>query len=278
MSSLRHPTVDAALATAATLLEMEVVLVTVVSDTACRFERVHGAGWPGVEEGRVTEREDWFCHRMLSGAPPATSDAASDPAYADVPAREELGVRSYVGVPIHRADGTVAATLCGMDRRRVVVDGARLGVLRGLAAIVALYLPNGEAPHVVIRRTPGGWAVGETGEHEPHLATAMVLADLLHADLTPGGRPPRGGDQMDETARLRLAVEQLQHALAARVTVEQAIGVVAERFAVPPREAFDRLRRVARRHGVRVHDLSRDVVASVTAPVTALPAELRGTP
>jgi hypothetical protein len=46
-----------------------------------------------------------------------------------------------------------------------------------------------------------------------------------------------------------MSVKQLEHALAARVVVEQAIGVLTERQHSSPRQAFERLRKVARSRG-----------------------------
>jgi hypothetical protein len=269
--SLRHPAIDAALSTAATLLGMEVVFIGGLDESTFSFDRVHGS-WPGLAEGLTSDRVDSFCHRMLDGGPSWTSDAAVDAAYADAPIRERLGITSYVGVPIRLPDGRVVGTLCGIDRSSVPVSEAAVGVLRELASIVAAHVT--ETDEVVIRRTPDGWQVRGTDELDD-LTTAMVLADLLREDLAPGGRPGRPEEPLDEVGRLRLAVTQLEHALAARVTVEQAIGVLAERLTLAPRDAFERLRKVARRSGIRVHDLSGDVVRSVTAEV-ALPEELRG--
>jgi AmiR/NasT family two-component response regulator len=92
--------------------------------------------------------------------------------------------------------------------------------------------------------------------------------------MAPAARPVRSTANLDELARLRLAVHQLEHALAARVVVEQAIGVLSERAGTSAREAFEQLRRVARSHGRKVHDLSREVVASVTDPSVTLPGGL----
>ena len=105
----------------------------------------------------------------------------------------------------------------------------------------------------------------------------MVLADLIAAELNPGGRPPRPDTgQLTEVEQLRLSVSQLEHALAARVLVEQAIGVLAERQHSTPRAAFDRLRKASRSRGRKVHDLAREVVASVTDHGVPLPPELAG--
>ena len=274
-TSLRHPAIDAAMSTAATLLGMEVVFIGGLDGTTFSFDRVRGA-WPGLAEGMTADRTDSFCHRMLGGAPNATSDAATDPHYASTPIRATFGVTSYVGVPIFDATGNVVGTLCGVDHGSVPVDEQAVGVLRELASIVAAHLPAADATGVVIRRTPDGWLIGEDTDEPDDLTTAMVLADLLQEDLAPRTRPERPDQPLDEVGKLRLAVTQLEHALAARVTVEQAIGALAERLSLAPRDAFERLRKVARRSGIRVHELSRDVVRSTTEPGVTLPEELRG--
>jgi hypothetical protein len=93
---------------------------------------------------------------------------------------------------------------------------------------------------VVVRRGEHGWQVGD--EQTADLTSAMVLADLLAADLgtpavpvtgPPAGRPASVSEE-DEAARLAVTVAQLEHALAARVRVEQAIGVLAERHRLRP--------------------------------------------
>lgn len=268
---LHHPAVSAALATAARLLGMEVVFVGALTDDEFSFARVHGE-LPGVAEGRTLPRADSFCHRMLAGAPPATQDATRDPAYADAPARSEFGISSYVGVPVRGGDGAVFGTLCGIDRSSVPVADDVLPVLGALAGVVAAHVDADD--RAVVRRTNVGWRVGAHSEDE--LLTAMILADLLAGEADALGRPPRAGDSDSEVDRLRVAVAQLEHALTARVTVEQAIGVIAERQHLATRAAFERLRKAARSRGRKVHDLARVVVASVTDPTAPLPPELAG--
>jgi hypothetical protein len=268
-TGLAHPAVDAALATAATLLGMDVVFVGSMSEESFRFERLHG-DWPGLHEGLESDRTDSFCHRMLAGAPCSTSNAAIDSFYSDAPIRTRLSISSYVGVPIRDADGAVIGTLCGLDRGSVSVDEATIDVLRDLARVVAAHMTPA-LQTAVIRRTPEGWRVGE--ETTDDLVSAIVLSDLIAGELPRQSRPPRAEQDADELTRLRLTVEQLEHALAARVTIEQAIGVISERRQVPPREAFETLRSVARVRGARIQQLACDVVASTTS-ATELPAEL----
>jgi hypothetical protein len=159
---------------------------------------------------------------------------------------------------------------------------------------------------VVVRKAQHGWVVGD--ENVSDLTSAMVLADLFAADQTtndrarleavdengsppaPRGRhaagrpgvPPReapasvrdNGKEVDEAARLAVTVAQLEHALASRVRVEQAIGVLAERHRLRPREAFDLLRGAARSRGRRITEIAQDVVASTANPLLRLPEEL----
>jgi hypothetical protein len=157
-------------------------------------------------------------------------------------------------------------------------------------------IPDG----AVLRRTADGWAVGD--EDMPDLTCAMVLADLIAAELSEsdatGGptparstgpsaaaapRPKEAGGKArdhsdssgdDETSRLRATVGQLERALSVRVRVEQAIGILAERHRVRPRQAFEQLRSVARGRGQRVIDIAGDVIASATNPLLQLPDEL----
>ena len=156
--------------------------------------------------------------------------------------------------------------------------------------------PSGEPGNPVLgaepvaRRTATGWRVGD--EEVSDLTSAMVLADLFAADLAIGDDTRRGatgtqtpptvedtavrkrGKEADEVARLAVTVTQLEHALASRVRVEQAIGVLAERHRLRPREAFDLLRGAARSQGRRVTEIAQDVVASAANPLLRLPEEL----
>lgn len=139
--------------------------------------------------------------------------------------------------------------------------------------------PGSPLGEVVIRRTSTGWRVEGAFPTLPtdtvdELGHALVLADLLADEIVPGPRPPRSPGDLDEVTRLRATVRQLEHALASRVVVEQAIGVLSERWRVAPRDAFEQLRRVTRSHGLRIHDLAKLVIESSTDRDIGLPPEL----
>jgi len=209
----------------------------------------------------------------------------------------------------------------------------------------------------VARRTPTGWKIGD--EELPDLTSAMVLADLLAAELpseeqwqvpgaapgvpdtTPGpavtsesgpeapGRAAPGAVTQGTRARnanaprvspaqvgkqaagkrrvsqhgpgqqgsgqqgsgtpgaeipgadaqqLKETVAQLERALTVRVRVEQAIGVLAERHRLRPRQAFELLRSASRARGARVSQTAGEVVASATNPLLRIPEELARQP
>jgi hypothetical protein len=109
-------------------------------------------------------------------------------------------------------------------------------------------------------------------------ASASSDASVMSASAgAPGDGPGTPGPESAvarEASRLRATVSQLEHALTARVRVEQAIGVLAERHRILPRQAFEQLRSAARNRGRRVIDIAADVVASATNPLLQLPDEL----
>ena len=155
-----------------------------------------------------------------------------------------------------------------------------------------LHGPSG-GPAAVVVRTTRGWAVLSGDRHaapEPApsdvvrdgltLVEAMTLADLLASELGAGQEPDRasrraarataGGAAPDpagapdprdaELAALRRTVGQLEHALAARVSIERAIGVLAERHGTTPRAAFEDLRGRARSQGRPATELAAEVL------------------
>ncbi len=133
--------------------------------------------------------------------------------------------------------------------------------------------PDESSDEVVVRRSQQGWLVGD--EETADLTSAMVLADLLADDLGSPPAPPAGpASEKDPAARLAVTVAQLEHALATRVRVEQAIGVLAERHRLGPKQAFDLLRNVARSRGQKVLDVAETVVDSASNPLLPLPDEL----
>lgn len=101
---------------------------------------------------------------------------------------------------------------------------------------------------------------------------------LLHVALPPG--TPAQAELavrrlVELTAILARRCAQLQEALDSRVTIEQAKGVLSERFGLEPDQAFDVLRRSARSNRVPLRDLAERVTGSRSTP-SEVAAQLDG--
>jgi AmiR/NasT family two-component response regulator len=68
---------------------------------------------------------------------------------------------------------------------------------------------------------------------------------------------------------------QLREALSSRIVIEQAKGVLAERFRLDVDEAFELLRRAARSHRMPMHLLAAAVASGTTTPAEIEAAMLR---
>jgi type II secretory pathway component HofQ len=78
---------------------------------------------------------------------------------------------------------------------------------------------------------------------------------------------------------LRQENEQLRTALATRIVIEQAKGMLAERFEMDVDEAFERLRHQARSHRMKLHVLAAAVTArEAWAEAIFPPVEPRNVP
>lgn len=96
-----------------------------------------------VPEGLQVEWSDTLCRRALEGGPACTTDVAG--VYPDSAAARELGLSTYVTVPVRGPGGEVFGTVCGADSRRVDVSEDALAVMETLAEMVALQLANDAA-------------------------------------------------------------------------------------------------------------------------------------
>jgi hypothetical protein len=62
------------------------------------------------------------------------------------------------------------------------------------------------------------------------------------------------------TTDVDVRVAQLQHALTSRIVVEQAKGMLAERYSLTPDDAYELIRLAARSNGLKVHSVSHSVL------------------
>jgi AmiR/NasT family two-component response regulator len=59
---------------------------------------------------------------------------------------------------------------------------------------------------------------------------------------------------------------QLEHALQSRIAIEQAKGVIAERYGLDPDDAFELIRRAARTNRMKLRDLVRAIRPGEPSP------------
>lgn len=148
---------------------------------------------------------------------------------------------------------------------------------------------------VAVVRTGAGWAVvsPEGAEGVADLVEGLCLADLVTEQFGGSVDPDRSArrsargpavtqEPVEDPRDARLAalertVSQLEHALAARVSTERAIGVLAERHATSPRQAFESLRQAARSQGRAVAELAREVLETLSG-ADAAPLAASGPP
>jgi hypothetical protein len=159
-------------------------------------------------------------------------------------------------------------------------DAGDLTCAMALADLIAAELPDPAAeaagPSSATRDAAASGGPAGPGS----AAGAGTAADTGAAGRPAAADPATPADEADddgspdEARRLRATVRQLERALAVRIRVEQAIGILAERHRIRPRQAFEQLRAVARGRGQRVIDIAGDVVASATNPLLPLPEEL----
>jgi hypothetical protein len=74
------------------------------------------------------------------------------------------------------------------------------------------------------------------------------------------------GHASPDGGALHERVSQLQHALDSRIVVEQAKGMLAERYGISPVEAFELIRLAARSNQLKVNAVSNDVLESRHTP------------
>lgn len=142
-----------------------------------------------------------------------------------------------VGAPLATAD------IAELERWPVFVESMEAA---GFAAHLAVPLPSTGVRMGVLsvyHAAPRSWT-------DEELRIAQLLADLA-----------AGYVQNAETlVASRRTNEQLERALDSRVVIEQAKGIMAERYGLTPAEAFGRLRRHARDHRQPLHVVARELI------------------
>lgn len=165
---------------------------------------------------------------------------------ADVVLKEELQIQQSQGPGVDAvATGRwVAADDLATDTRWS--DYRRQVLELGCSAVAA-------APMTLDSATVGAMTIYASSCHEwqpDERRVAQTLADLATGYIV-NVRDVHGAQ---ETAK------RLQGALRSTVVIEQAKGILVERFALDPASAFEKLRRYSRDRNLKVHDVARGIV------------------
>ncbi|MFZ1996678.1 MAG: GAF and ANTAR domain-containing protein [Solirubrobacteraceae bacterium] len=103
----------------------------------------------------------------------------------------------------------------------------------------------------------------QPGEWDPSEVTALEAYGRIGESLLATALQARHRGQL---------VEQLQHALNHRVTIERAVGVTMARQNLGPVDAFNHLRYAARSNGRKVADVAAELVAQLPDASTDAPS------
>lgn len=132
--------------------------------------------------------------------------ASEDDEFASHPALLELGVESYVGVPIVRRSGEVFGTLCALDTQPGEIDPEVIGTLEILAKLISLELEERESheqtreelSEATLERDARDRLIGILGHDlRTPLAASRLAAQLIKVT-----------DEPEEIARLAGEIEQ----------------------------------------------------------------------
>ena len=137
--------IDAALNVMRDLLGVSTALVTRSDGDEWVATHVADAEF-GYEPGATLSLPETLCSRIVGSTTPLVlNDVPADPDSVAFPIPLSAGVRTFIGVPLLQADGTLIGTLCALDRDLGGFGEREVAVLRVLARLVASELERAAA-------------------------------------------------------------------------------------------------------------------------------------
>jgi len=136
LDSLEEESYDRFTRLARSMLEAEISLITLVAENRQFFKSQNGLGEP-LRSLRQNPISYSFCRFVVEeGGPVIIEDATADQRVKKNPAVTELGVRSYLGMPISTPDGFILGSLCAVGTAPRKWSAADLTTLSDLADAV----------------------------------------------------------------------------------------------------------------------------------------------
>jgi GAF domain-containing protein len=128
----------------------------------------------GLAPGFNLEITESFCLSMVTGrSPQLCNDAAKNPVYGQLAAQADLGVGSYLGVPLELGDGSRIGSLCAIAHHPFAFRMASRHLLTRSAPVLSMALPE---TRVLANRVLRATLLGK--------AQAAVALPLLQAALS----------------------------------------------------------------------------------------------
>ncbi len=229
------------------------------------------------QPGRPTAASPWNLVAAFARAQELGDDESSQ---LEVLCSTVADVLSLPGACVTSAEGASLASTPAQSPTVTEVDALQyaLGSGPGPTAI-----SNGEVVRVDDTRTDDRWPAfleaAAVAGFRAILTVPLTRQHGLNASLSAYSTPVRAWSDDDRAATVVLCaiasawgsgsrvlqeharvVNQLQHALDSRVLIEQAKGVLAALEQVRPDEAFELMRRHARRRGIPIREVAEAVV------------------
>ncbi len=140
-----HATISPLLRRVRRLFRMDVVFVAKLAGGRRTFEFVEAPEDSAVRVGGSDPEEETYCFRIVKGRlPQVIPDTGALQEAAGLAVTHQIGIGSYMGVPIVLPDGSVYGTLCCLSHQtRLDLARDSADVLRGIALAVAAKLQPG---------------------------------------------------------------------------------------------------------------------------------------
>jgi diguanylate cyclase len=133
-----------------------------------------------IPEGLQVDWTDTLCRRALDGGPACTSEVPK--LYPDSGAARDLGIQTYITVPVVDSSGELFGTLCGASSRRIEISEDVRVVMETLVQMIALQLAHDAAMQQVAEQAAQLAAANASLEHLASTDPLTGLFNRRHVD------------------------------------------------------------------------------------------------
>ncbi len=181
---------------ATSVIGAPISMISMVDEDRQYFTSQHGLE-ASLAARRQTPLSHSVCQTVVAtSAPVVLDDLGEDPAFASHPARRDLAMESYCGVPIRDPEGQVLGSFCVVDGERHVWTEQTIAILTELAGIVTDVIATGREYAKLVHDLQGRLLPDTlpahpngrlSGTYRPVLYSANVGGDFYDAFVQPDG-------------------------------------------------------------------------------------------